>query len=374
MLRTLRVAVAAFMLVSFNQVASAQMIGVEPAERLPVVTLGAGIGPVGSGELAPSIVVQRFLTRRLVFEADFLRWNRNESRVVSTTINGTQTFHRTRSGWSAGASLLFRTSPRRASWFAGGGLALLETFEHDRYVTERCIPPSSEPRLCDRFSFSTNHSRSQQIVLRGLTGADVRIAGPVSAYGLFEIAGIEGFMRFSGGVRVTALSRDAARIDDSPIRRLHAKGVSQVPLDKARGQKVQMLFVNGSERTAVLTDLTATEVAVRGSGSTAIVRYPLEQVRLVKVIENKPLKAAAIGLGAGAAAGLVLALSDGNAADCIAAVSVLGAMGAGGGFITGLVVRSQEPSNVVWIEKKRSVRLGPIVTPTAFGAGGAIRW
>jgi len=150
------------------------------------------MGLIGSGEVAPSIVVQRFLSPRLVVEVDGLRWSRNESRDVSTTINGTQTFHRQRSGWAVGASLLFRTRPRRASWFGGGGVAVLERFEHDRYAT-----------------FSTNRSRSGGILLRALTGADVRIVGPMSVYGLFEIA--EGFTRFSGGLRVTVRSRDASR-------------------------------------------------------------------------------------------------------------------------------------------------------------------
>ena len=217
MLQTLRIAVSITMVLgSFVAVASAQTTGGEPGGRLPVVTFGAGMGLVGSGEIVPSIVVQRSLSPRLVVEVDGLRWSRTESREVSTTINGTQTFHRQRSGWAVGASLLFRTRPRRASWFGGGGVAFLETFEHDRYVMSGCTPRPSDPYICDRLTFSTNKSRSGRLLLRALTGADVRMVGPLSAYGLFEVA--EGFTRFSGGLRVTVRSRDAApaREDRSP--------------------------------------------------------------------------------------------------------------------------------------------------------------
>lgn len=377
MLRTLRVAAGiAFVLGWFNPVASAQTIGVERAERLPVVTFGAGIGPLGNGELSTSFVAQGFLSRGLVFQVDGIRWGTNESRAVSTTKYGTQSFHRHRSGWAAGASLLFRTRPRRVSWFGGGGIAILETVEHDRYAIEGCVPPPSEPLLCDDFTFSTNNSRDQQTVLRVLTGADVRIAGPVSAYGLFEFTGLEGLARLSAGVRVAVWSRDAARFDDEPLRRLHATGVNTVPLDQARGKKVQMLFVSGSQRTAVLVDLTPTDVAVRESSSTAIVRYPLEQLRLVKIVRNTPLKAGLIGFGIGTGAGFVLALaSGGDAIDGMATAPLLGAMaGAGSALIAALVTRSPAASNVVWIETKRSVSVAPIITPNTLGVGGAIRW
>jgi len=206
------VAGVAFLLGSFSPIASAQTSGDDdPAERLPAVTFGAGMGPLASGELGISVVVQHFLSLRLVVEADFLRWNRNESRVVSTTIYGTQTFHRQRSGWAVGANLVFRTQPRRVSWFGGGGIGILETFDHDRYVIEGCVPPPSDPHRCQGLSFSTNKFRTQQIVLRALTGADVRILGRVSGYGLVEVAGIEGYLLFSGGLRVEVFSRDPVR-------------------------------------------------------------------------------------------------------------------------------------------------------------------
>jgi hypothetical protein len=114
------------------------------------------VGPLGNGELATSIVVQGFFGRSLVVEVDGLRWGRNEARVVSSTPFGTQTFHRHRSGSAVGASLLFRTKPRRASWFGGGGIAMLETFEHDRYVIEGCVPTPSDPRRCDNLTVTTN--------------------------------------------------------------------------------------------------------------------------------------------------------------------------------------------------------------------------
>ena len=218
MLQTLRIAVSITMVLgSFVAVASAQTTGGEPGGRLPVVTFGAGLGRVGSGEIVPSILVQRFLSPRLVVEVDGLRWSRNESREVSTTINGTQTFHRQRSGWAVGASLLLRTQPRRASWFGGGGVAFLETFEHDRYVMSGCTPRPSDPYICDRLNFSTNQSRTAQLLLRALTGADVRIAGPMSVYGLFEIA--QRFTRFSGGLRVTVRSRAASERSSSAASR-----------------------------------------------------------------------------------------------------------------------------------------------------------
>ena len=377
MLRTIRVAAAiGFVIGWFNPAASAQTIGVERAERLPLVTFGAGVGPLGNGELSTSIVAQGFLTRGLVFQVDGIRWGRDESRVVSTTKYGTQTFHRHRSGWAAGASLLFRTKPGRVSWFGGGGIAVLETVQHDRYAIEGCVPPPSEPRLCDHLAFSTNNSRDQQTALRLMTGADVRIAGPVSAYGLVEFTGLEGLLRFSGGARVAAFSRDVARTDDEPLRRLRARGVNIVPLDRARGKKVQVLFVSGSQRTGVLMDLTATDVAVRESGSAAIVRYPLEQLRLVKIVRTTPLKAGLIGFGAGAGAGFILCLSNGgDAIDGLATAPLLGAMtGAGSALVAALLAHSQAASNVVWIEKKRTVSVAPILSPTMLGVGGAIRW
>jgi hypothetical protein len=43
-------------------------------------------------------------------------------------------------------------------------------------------------------------------------------------------------------------------------------------------------------------------------------------------------------------------------------------------LIAALVTGSQAASNVVWIEKKRSVGVAPIVTPRTLGVGGAITW
>jgi hypothetical protein len=83
-----------------------------------------------------------------------------------------------------------------------------------------------------------------------------------------------------------------------------------------------------------------------------------------------------VGLAAGAAAGSVFAAvcsGDGDTAECLAAVPLLGGLaGAGAAAVGALIDRADRRRHVVWTPK--SIRVTPLVGKTRAGVGVMVRW
>jgi hypothetical protein len=111
-------------------------------------------------------------------------------------------------GCWGGVNLLYRTAPRRVSVFGGGGAFLDREHYDDLFRLEECV--STSPDGC--WGPNVYEHRDTRVHFQAVTGADVRIVGPIRTYGsvqlntMFETA----YLRTFGGVRLVVANRRAA--------------------------------------------------------------------------------------------------------------------------------------------------------------------
>jgi hypothetical protein len=329
--------------------------------RIPAVMISVGAGSAGDmgdwrdGGPVQVLSAQFLVSRNLVVEGEVTRWKThitslraifepgsfgcrpNELAAECSTRRpiylGFEEFSETDEGWSTGANLLFRSEPhRRVSGFGGGGA----------FIGQRTLDrPWSGLALGGQ----------------ALGGADVRIAGPLHAYGDLRFIAMSGQVRLAatGGARVVALTRPAV---SDVQRRIQAT----VTPAEAAGKTVRVTLADNARRHGRFVALSTSELVVR-DGSRDI-RYPLDQVRLVETAHNTAVKGALLGCGAGLVAITPVARALDLPSDLALAMTC--GIGTGAGALIGAFMdMAAADKHVVW---------APALTPTRAGGTLTFRW
>lgn len=362
--------------------AFAQTTTVPPAPgnlKLPSITFSVGAGAMSGGPA--TVATGRYaLDRHLVLEGSFGRWERTESYFspgsqISTSMGpgytGDWRMTTDRTGWSAGANVLYRYDHGRISWFGGGGLGYSNILWHESSIREGCTLPSGSGYTCSDFNYSWNE---RGWGLQGTTGVDVRVAGPVIAYGSVNVTPYAGVL-WSAGLRVAARSVDVTRVDQIRAERMARNSAPGVPADRAIGTNVRVTFMNGAQMRGTLLTLNKTEVVVRGRSFEE--RYRTADVRLVETTHRKAVKGMLYGVLAGAVVGVVSSVGCEDEFGYCAIVfgPAIGAVGAAvGAGIGGLVDRMSAPAHIVYSSATPPVQLVPIAVNKGGGIGMRVRW
>jgi hypothetical protein len=191
-----------------------------PTVRVPSVMISAGLGIANASRrggdrtpMLPTVSVQFLPTRHFVVEGELGWWEeawnyRNPYSIRGGAVTGHLVHVGTLEGWWGGVNLLYRTAPRRVSVFAGGGAFLDREHYDDLFRLEDCASTSADgcwgPNL-----YEHRHTR---VHFQAVTGADVRIVGPIRAYGSVQLNTMyeTAYLRTFGGVRFVVANRRAA--------------------------------------------------------------------------------------------------------------------------------------------------------------------
>ena len=362
-----------------------------PAKTLQLPSISFSMGTIAGGNGPRTTATGRYtLDRHLMVEGSYARWTSHQnyfypgySYVSSGTpvYTGDWSYDDERTGWSAGAALLFQTTYKRLSWFSGGGIE----YAAERYRTagslEGCVAPAGSTYFCARdYEYSDER---HGLVLQATTGADFRIAGPLMAYGAIHFTGgPNGPFAASAGVRVVARSVDVNRMDRARVERFERSGRPRVPASSAIGKAVRVTLQDGTQRKGTLISLTEADVVIHAVDGLidrrySDARYQTANVRLIETTHRKAAKGLLWGLVAGAVLGVVSSLDCGDEIGYCTVVFAPLFAGAGAGIgaaIGGLADRLSAPSHVIYAGPNRSAQLIPITTRKGGGIGVRLRW
>jgi hypothetical protein len=334
-----------------------------------MLTVGIG-GAADHDTSSPlrTVALELLATRNLVLEAEAMQWDMSSEYGVSFSSggpngqpmnSGPHVYYDTNEGWSAGTNLLYRWQPEWVSAYVGGGAF----FAHQRwstgFIAGPCVAPGNE-RYCPqsrRFE-QTNVG----VRLQAVAGADVRVAGPLRAYGSLQFTSLEqNNVRATAGVRVVARTTPLA---DEAKRRL--RGLSAVALTPEReeeiaGKKVRVTLASGAQRHGNFVALDGTRLIVRDKRVDR--SYPIDEVLIVETTRHTA-RNAAIG---GAIAGFLLGFFASCAYDegCYVEIgAALAGFGAGaGGLIGALYDWKTARSHIVYTASRPVVRVTPLMGP-----------
>jgi hypothetical protein len=359
-----------------------------PALRMPTVMVSAGFGsandPRGAEEsnLKPMQMfsVQFLPTRHFAMEAEFGRWETVWDRRLPNpisfaggqAISGERVLSGAIEGWSAGMNLLYRTEPRRVSAFVGGG----SFFGSERYAenqrVEGCVPQAAIRDPCP----PTYESDSQDSAWRfqAVTGADVQVAGPLRAYGSVQFTTMgHAYFRWSGGVRVVAVSRSAAprAAGREPVAPSDVPSADRQA--ELRGKQVRVTFADGARTQMRFVAIDGVALTAEGRGQNDT--YSLDRIATVETVHHTARRAAIIGAIAGFVGGYLWSCGGGDEEDCWPEIGALFAgISAGTGALIGAGYDAATSSrHVIYAgARNRSASLMPLITQRGGGVGVAV--
>jgi hypothetical protein len=355
--------------------------------RIPQLMVSVGLGtsydPGSPIDRQPmqTAAVEFLATRNIVVEAELARWAATWDRqspgfplrgpAGQTGFSGGRSDRGSTEGWLAGLNLLYRSEPKRVSAFVGGGPLFGHETWHQALRYDGCQAPGFE-LYCPR---PTGYDVDRSVLkFQAVTGADVKVAGPIHAYGSIHFTTMrQAYFRTAAGIRVVARTQSAA--SRRRARDINAPALAPERQAKLSGADVRVTLFNGARPRGRFMSLTSTEIVVRQKAGEEV-RYPLDQVLRVDEVRHTARKAAIIAAVSGFVAGYLLSCGGGDEEDCWPEVGAMFAgIGAGaGGLIGAAWDHSHAAAHVIYAASPSSVRLAPLVSPRGAGVGLAVRF
>ncbi len=354
-----------------------------PPVRMPRVMLSAGLGGTADHDTsAPlrSLALELLATRNLVLEAEAMQWDMSVDREDpgfryngpngQPIVSGPHLYYDANQGWSAGANLLYRSEPKWVSAYVGGGAFFAQQRWSTGFIAGPCVAPGNE-RYCPQ---SRRYEQTNVgVKLQAIAGADVRIAGPLRAYGSLQFTSLEqGNVRANAGIRVVART---ASLADEAKRRL--RRVGGVPLTRERekelaGAQVRVTLASGARRHGDFVALNETGLVVREKYVDR--RYPLGDVLIVETAHHTARHAAIGGAIGGFLFGYLASCASGEG--CWYEIgAVFAGIGAGAGGLIGAIYDWKTArSHVIYAASSPPVRVVPLLAPGGGGVAVALNF